>query len=123
MVGRHQEVSLAAMEGRFHSGARAEISMIGQPNVRERKLENPIAIPGILSYLVNGSFNSNVRGLEEMPRGVHRRPLRLRGAKPLWEALQRASLRSNGVRPETAAARTRGKAFPLSLVILLLSVS
>jgi Cytochrome bd-type quinol oxidase, subunit 1 len=67
MVGRHQEVSLAAMEGRFHSGPMAEISMIGQPNVRERKLENPIAIPGILSYLVNGSFHSNVRGLEEFP--------------------------------------------------------
>jgi cytochrome bd ubiquinol oxidase subunit I len=67
MVGRHQEVALAAMEGRFHSGPMAEISMIGQPNVRERRLDNPIAIPGILSYLVNGSFHSNIRGLEEFP--------------------------------------------------------
>ena len=41
--------------------------MIGQPNVRERRLDNPIAIPGILSYLVNGSFHSNVRGLEGVP--------------------------------------------------------
>ena len=67
IVGRHQEVALAAMEGRFHSGPMAEISMIGQPNVRERRLDNPIAIPGILSFLVNGSFHSNVRGLEEFP--------------------------------------------------------
>ena len=67
IVGRHQEVALAAMEGRFHSGPMAEISMIGQPNVRERRLDNPIAIPGILSYLVNGSFHSNVRGLEDFP--------------------------------------------------------
>jgi cytochrome d ubiquinol oxidase subunit I len=67
IVGRHQEVALAAMEGRFHSGPMAEISMIGQPNVRERRLDNPIAIPGILSYLVKGSFHSNIRGLEDFP--------------------------------------------------------
>src|SRR5262245_55436806 len=67
MVGRHQEVALAAMEGRFHSGPMAEINMIGQPNVRERKLDNPIAIPGILSFLVRGSFHGNVRGLDEFP--------------------------------------------------------
>jgi cytochrome d ubiquinol oxidase subunit I len=67
IVGRHQEIALAAMEGRFHSGPMAEISMIGQPNVRERRLDNPIAIPGILSYLVKGSFHGNVRGLEEFP--------------------------------------------------------
>ena len=45
----------------------AEISMIGQPNVRERRPDNPIAIPGILSYLVKGSFHGNVRGLEDLP--------------------------------------------------------
>ena len=45
----------------------AEISMIGHPNVRERRPDNPIAIPGILSYLVKGSFHSNVRGLEDFP--------------------------------------------------------
>jgi cytochrome d ubiquinol oxidase subunit I len=67
MVGRHHEVALAAMEGRFHSGPMAEINMIGQPNVRERKLDNPIAIPGILSYLVKGSFHGYVRGLEDFP--------------------------------------------------------
>jgi cytochrome d ubiquinol oxidase subunit I len=67
MVGRHQEVALAAMEGRFHSGPMAEINMIGQPNVRERRLDNPIAIPGILSFLVKGSFHGNVRGLEDFP--------------------------------------------------------
>lgn len=67
MVGRHQEVALAAMEGRFHSGPMAELNVIGQPNVRERRLDNPIAIPGILSYLVRGSFHGNVRGLEDFP--------------------------------------------------------
>src|SRR5207244_12170159 len=41
LVARHQEVALAAMEGRFESGPMAPITMIGQPNVAERRLDNP----------------------------------------------------------------------------------
>jgi cytochrome d ubiquinol oxidase subunit I len=67
MVGRYQEVSLAAMEGRFESGPMASINLIGQPNVRARRLENPIALPGLLSFLAYGTFHSNVRGLSEFP--------------------------------------------------------
>ena len=46
MVVRYQEVSLAAMEGRFQSGPMAEIDLIGQPNVLEHRLDNPIVVPG-----------------------------------------------------------------------------
>ncbi len=67
LVARYQPVALAAMEGRFESGPRAGIAMIGQPNVRERRLDNPIAIPGLLSFLAYGSFQGNVRGLNEFP--------------------------------------------------------
>jgi cytochrome d ubiquinol oxidase subunit I len=67
LVARHQPVTLAAMEGRFQSGPMAEINMIGQPNVRERRLDNPIRIPGMLSFLAYGHFHSNVRGLDEFP--------------------------------------------------------
>ena len=67
LVARHQPVSLAAMEGRFESGPKAPINMIGQPNVRERKLDNPIAVPGVLSFLAYGHFYSDVRGLDEFP--------------------------------------------------------
>jgi cytochrome d ubiquinol oxidase subunit I len=67
LVARHQPAALAAMEGRFESGTRADISLIGQPNVRERKLDNPIEVPGILSFLAYGHFYSNVRGLDEFP--------------------------------------------------------
>ena len=34
IVARHQEPALAAMEGRFETGPMAEITLIGQPNVR-----------------------------------------------------------------------------------------
>jgi len=67
LVARHKPVALAAMEGRFESGPRAEITIIGQPNVRERKLDNPIRVPGVLSFLAYGHFHSNVRGLDEFP--------------------------------------------------------
>ena len=66
-VARYQEVSLAAMEGRFESGTEAQLNLIGQPNVRMRRLDNPIALPGLLSFLAFGTFHSNVRGLNEFP--------------------------------------------------------
>jgi cytochrome bd ubiquinol oxidase subunit I len=67
LVARHQPVALAAMEGRFQGGTRAELTIIGQPNVRERKLDNPIQVPGVLSFLAYGHFYSDVRGLDEFP--------------------------------------------------------
>lgn len=67
MVAEHQPVTLAAMEGRFESGPTAGISVIGQPNVKARRLDNPIRIPGALSFLAYGTFHANVRGLDQFP--------------------------------------------------------
>jgi cytochrome d ubiquinol oxidase subunit I len=69
MVARHQGAALAAMEGRFESGPMAEITLIGQPNVAERRLDNPIKIPGALSFLAYGQFHSEVAGLDAFPPG------------------------------------------------------
>ncbi len=70
LVAAHQKVALAAMEGRFESGPRAPIAMIGQPNLAERRLDNPIAIPGVLSYIAYGDFSKNVRGLNEFSQDL-----------------------------------------------------
>ena len=70
LVARHQEPALAAMEGRFESGAMAGITLIGQPNVPARRLDNPIRVPGALSFLAYGTFHENVRGLAEFPEDV-----------------------------------------------------
>ncbi len=67
MVARHQPVTLAAMEGRFESGPMAGVTLIGQPNVPERRLDNPITVPGALSFLAFGTFSGEVRGLSEFP--------------------------------------------------------
>lgn len=66
-VARYQPVTLAAMEGRFESGPRASLNIIGQPNVKMRRLDNPVALPGMLSLLAFGSFQDSVRGLDAFP--------------------------------------------------------
>jgi cytochrome d ubiquinol oxidase subunit I len=68
MVGNHQPVTLAAMEGRFVGGSMASVALIGQPNVAAQRLDNPIEIPGALSFLAYGHFGSYVHGLDEFPK-------------------------------------------------------
>jgi cytochrome d ubiquinol oxidase subunit I len=68
MVAKYQPSTLAAMEGRWHSGTWAEMHFIGQPDVPNRRLDNPIRMPGILSFIAYGSFDSNVKGLSEFPQ-------------------------------------------------------
>jgi cytochrome d ubiquinol oxidase subunit I len=66
-VARYQKPALAAMEGRWHSGPYAELNLIGQPNVEGRKLDNPVRLPGLLSFIAYGSFSSDVKGLDQFP--------------------------------------------------------
>ena len=40
MVGRYQRVTLASMEGLFQGTRLADVTVIGQPNVSKRWLEN-----------------------------------------------------------------------------------
>ncbi len=68
LVAEHQPIALAAMEGKFTSESHAELALIGQPNVEERRLENPIVVPYVLSFLAYGSFGATVKGLDDFPR-------------------------------------------------------
>jgi cytochrome d ubiquinol oxidase subunit I len=68
LVAQHQPIALAAMEGKFESSDMAELALIGQPDVKERRLENPIMVPGVLSFLAYGSFGATVRGLNDFPQ-------------------------------------------------------
>jgi len=67
LLAQHQPVTLAAAEGLFESGPDAELAIIGQPDVKARKLENPVVVPGVLSFLAYGSFGSTVQGLNDFP--------------------------------------------------------
>jgi len=68
LVARHQPAALAGMEGRFESGPYARITIIGQPDVAQRRIDNPLQVPGVLSFLAFGAFHSDVPGLAAYPQ-------------------------------------------------------
>lgn len=68
MVAKYQPPALAAMEGKFETGDRAELAIIGQPDMVHRRLDNPIEVPYVLSYLAYGSFGATVKGMNDFPR-------------------------------------------------------
>jgi cytochrome bd ubiquinol oxidase subunit I len=70
LVAEHQPMALAAMEGRFGGGPNAPISLIGQPNVKDKRLDNPIHVPGALSFVAYGYFSADVHGLDEYPESL-----------------------------------------------------
>jgi cytochrome d ubiquinol oxidase subunit I len=67
MVAEHQPVSLAAMEGLFESERQAGVVLVGQPDMENETIDNPIIIPRALSFLVYQNWNSEVKGLNAFP--------------------------------------------------------
>ena len=41
---------------------------IGEPDVEHQRIDNPISVPGSLSFLAYGTFQSYVHGLDEYPK-------------------------------------------------------
>ena len=71
-VVKYQPVTFAAMEGIFHTEkGGSEIVLIGQPDVKNKKLDNKIAVPNILSFLTYGNWDQEVKGLDQFPEDVH----------------------------------------------------
>src|SRR5258706_8709981 len=68
IVQRHQPESFAAMEGHFHTEVGAGMTLIGQPNVEELRIDNPVRIPFMLSFLTHQRWNTEIKGLTEFPR-------------------------------------------------------
>jgi cytochrome bd ubiquinol oxidase subunit I len=68
MMAKYQPSALAAMEGRFKTGDHAEMAIIGQPDVPNHRLDNPIMVPSVLSYLAYGSFGADVKGMDDFPK-------------------------------------------------------
>jgi cytochrome d ubiquinol oxidase subunit I len=67
-VWRHQTPKGAAMEGLFYTEQPAAITIVGQPNMETLKIDNPIRIPGALSFLTYRRFSAEVVGLTAFPR-------------------------------------------------------
>jgi len=67
MIANKQPITLAAMEALFDSGPGAPLVLIGQPNVEERKIDNPLVLPKMLSFLTYRRWEAEVRGLNAFP--------------------------------------------------------
>ncbi len=68
-VVKYQPVTFAAMEGVFETQPTdGEIILIGQPNMKEMKLDNKIAVPGVLSFLTYKNFDTEIKGLNEFDK-------------------------------------------------------
>ncbi len=67
-VARHQPVSMAAMEGLFHSEKGAGLALMGQPNEQTQSIDNPLVVNKVLSFLIYGTTGAEVQGLDKFPR-------------------------------------------------------
>ena len=68
MVARHQPVTLAAMEGLFHTVEGAPLVLVGQPDMERLELDNPLHVPRLLSFLTYQRWGAEVKGLTDFPR-------------------------------------------------------
>ena len=67
-VARHQPATLAAMEGVFRTESGAPLAILGQPDVENRRLDNPLTVPRVLSFLTWRTWTAEVKGLDAFPQ-------------------------------------------------------
>jgi cytochrome d ubiquinol oxidase subunit I len=68
MISRYQKPTLAAMEGLFETQEGAPLAILGQPDVKNQRLDNPIVVPNALSFLTYRVWSAKVDGLDSFPR-------------------------------------------------------
>jgi cytochrome bd ubiquinol oxidase subunit I len=68
LVARYQPATLAAMEGLFETQQGAPVAILGQPDVQNRRLDNPLLVPSALSFLTYRRWKAEVKGLDNFPQ-------------------------------------------------------
>jgi cytochrome bd ubiquinol oxidase subunit I len=63
----YQPTKLAAMEGLFKTESPAGIVILGQPDPEHDRLDNPLIVPGVLSFLTYRRWTAVVKGLDAFP--------------------------------------------------------
>jgi len=69
-MAKNQPIAIAAMEGQFHSQTGAPIVLMGQPDEEGQKIDNPIAVNDVLSFLIYGTTKAEVKGLDQFPKDL-----------------------------------------------------
>jgi cytochrome d ubiquinol oxidase subunit I len=67
-IAHHQPVTLAAMEGLFETREGAPLVLIGQPDMDKLRLDNPLHVPRLLSFLTYYRWEAEMKGLDSFPK-------------------------------------------------------
>jgi len=65
------------MEGLFSTQRGAGIVLIGQPDEEKQTIDNPLVVNNVLSFLIYGTTEAEVKGLDQIPRDQWPEPLPL----------------------------------------------
>jgi cytochrome d ubiquinol oxidase subunit I len=76
-MAKHQPAAVAAMEGLFTSQKGAPIVLMGQPDEEHQRIDNPLVVNDVLSFLIYGTTRAEVQGLDQIPRDQWPSPLPL----------------------------------------------
>jgi len=70
LVTQYQPVTLAGMEALFNSQPGAPLVLVGQPDMNQRQIDNPIVVPKALSLLTYRRWAARVQGLDEFSESL-----------------------------------------------------
>ena len=67
-LAKHQPAAMAGMEGLFKTEKGAPLAIMGQPDVEHERIDNPLVVNKVLSFLIYGTTSATVPGLNEFPK-------------------------------------------------------
>ena len=67
-MAKHQPVTTAAMEGLFKTERGAPLVIMGQPDIEKQRIDNPMVVNKMLSFLIYGTSVAQVEGLDKFPK-------------------------------------------------------
>ncbi|MBD1391946.1 cytochrome ubiquinol oxidase subunit I [Mucilaginibacter glaciei] len=67
MVAKRQPAKLAAMEAHFKTEEYSPLIIGGIPDVKNKKVDYALELPGLLSFMVHDDFKTPVKGLDQIP--------------------------------------------------------
>ncbi|HEY4361450.1 MAG TPA: cytochrome ubiquinol oxidase subunit I [Bryobacteraceae bacterium] len=69
-VATYQPVTLAATEGLFETAQGAPVTILGQPDTNALRIDNPLLVPRVLSFITYRNWSAEVKGLNDYPRDL-----------------------------------------------------
>jgi cytochrome d ubiquinol oxidase subunit I len=69
-LAKQQPVAIAGMEGLFNTEKGAGMIILGQPDIENQKIDNPLVVNDFLSFLIYGTTSAEVSGLNQFPKDL-----------------------------------------------------